>query len=64
MATPVERIQKILAEVGHVASLYGVKSEDQQFMRDVQSRQQRTLSAKQEEWLADIEKRVFEDDEE
>lgn len=59
--SPAERVQRIQDEIGHVASLYGVKSADSQFMRDLLARNQQSLSAAQEKWLADIEKKVFEE---
>lgn len=58
-----ERVQRIQNEIRGVASQYGVTSWEIQFLDNVRSRD--SLSVKQEATLAEIEKKVFgEDDDE
>lgn len=60
--TPVERVERIEAETRGVTAQCGIKSADQVFMRGIKERRPATLSVNQEKWLADIEKRAFEED--
>lgn len=66
MPTPTERIERIDKESKGVEAQCGIRSADRRFMDDVKARNQRSLSTGQEKWLADIERRVFgdEDDDE
>ena len=54
-----QRAERVLKEISGVASLYDVKSADQRFLHDLESRKQNPLSEAQERWLVDIEQRVF-----
>ncbi len=57
--TPNQRIDRIEKEIRGGASLFGVNSWEKQFMADIKSRQ--TLTQRQEDVLAGIEKKVFEE---
>lgn len=55
--SPALRVAKIEAEIRGVVAQSGVTSKDQEFLRSV--RKFNVLSERQENWLADIEKKVF-----
>lgn len=57
------RAKRVIDEVRGVKSQYGVGERDWEFLNDLVRRDPRGLSPKQEEWLSDIERRVFGDDE-
>lgn len=60
--TVAERIQRILDECRGVKSLSGLSSRDETFLSDIRARGMTQLSPAQEKWVADIEQRVFGED--
>lgn len=61
-STIAERVARIEREISGVAAQYGVTDWERQFLRSVAAR--RTLSPKQAEVLSDIERKVFDGDDE
>lgn len=60
--TIIERIKRIEAEARGVWAQCGVKSSDREFLDGLRRRPPSSLTSRQEAWLADIERRVFGDD--